>query len=87
MLSQVLRFTFPSGSTISSAAFAKLRQSIASAGATTQYYGYTVPTRILSLPRKRHEVCWVIRKYFRITAKNNDIYLICATIRMARRFG
>ncbi|KAL7893356.1 hypothetical protein HDV63DRAFT_387812 [Trichoderma sp. SZMC 28014] len=61
MLSQVLRFTFASGSTISSAAFLKLRQSIAAAGATTQYYGYTAPTRILSLPRKRHEVCWVIQ--------------------------
>ncbi|EHK47804.1 hypothetical protein TRIATDRAFT_282362, partial [Trichoderma atroviride IMI 206040] len=60
MLSQVLRFTFPPGSTISSAAFLKLRQSIAAAGATTQYYGYTAPTRVLSLPRKRHEVCWVI---------------------------
>ncbi|KAH8128145.1 hypothetical protein ACSS6W_011058 [Trichoderma asperelloides] len=60
MLSQVLRFTFPSASTISSAAFLKLRQSIAVAGATTQYYGYTTPTRILSLPRKRHEICWVI---------------------------
>ncbi|KAL7918249.1 hypothetical protein ACQKWADRAFT_304713 [Trichoderma austrokoningii] len=61
MLSQVLRFTFPSGSTISSAAFLKLRQSIAAAGATTQYFGYTSPTRILSLPRKRYEVCWVIQ--------------------------
>ncbi|KAL7934751.1 hypothetical protein V8C35DRAFT_301748 [Trichoderma chlorosporum] len=60
MLSQVLRFTFPTGSTISSSAFLKLRQHIAAAGATSQYYGYTTPTRILSLPRKRHEVCWVI---------------------------
>ncbi|KAL6903302.1 hypothetical protein GGI43DRAFT_401679 [Trichoderma evansii] len=60
MLSQVLRFTFPSGSTISSAAFLKLRQSIATAGATAQYYGYTTPTKFLSLPRKRHEVCWII---------------------------
>ncbi|UKZ81547.1 hypothetical protein TrVFT333_009319 [Trichoderma virens FT-333] len=60
MLSQVLRFTFPAGSTISSAAFLKLRQQIAAAGAPTQYYGYTTPTRVLSLPRKRHEVCWVV---------------------------
>ncbi|KAL6694345.1 hypothetical protein J3F84DRAFT_376595 [Trichoderma pleuroticola] len=60
MLSQVLRFTFPVGSTISSAAFLKLRQQIAAAGAASQYYGYTTPTRVLSLPRKRHEVCWVI---------------------------
>ncbi|KAL7947627.1 hypothetical protein V8C42DRAFT_290311 [Trichoderma barbatum] len=60
MLSQVLRFTFPSGSTISSAAFLRLRQQIAAAGATDQYYGYTMPTKVLSLPRKRHEVCWVI---------------------------
>ncbi|PNP45087.1 hypothetical protein TGAM01_v206810 [Trichoderma gamsii] len=61
MLSQVLRFTFPSGSTISSAEFLKLRQSIAARGATAQYYGYTAPTRVLSLPRKRHEVCWVVQ--------------------------
>ncbi|KAM0453084.1 hypothetical protein ACHAPV_009199 [Trichoderma viride] len=61
MLSQVLRFTFPPGSTIYSAAFLKLRQSIAAAGATAQYYGYTAPTRVLGLPRKRHEVCWVIQ--------------------------
>ncbi|KAL7953426.1 hypothetical protein V8C34DRAFT_318191 [Trichoderma compactum] len=60
MLSRVLRFTFPAGSTISSAAFLKLRQQIAAAGAASQYYGYTTPTRVLSLPRKRHEVCWVI---------------------------
>ncbi|KAK4061759.1 hypothetical protein Trihar35433_9359 [Trichoderma harzianum] len=62
MLSQVLRFTFPAGSTISSAAFLKLRQQIATAGAASQYYGYTTPTRVLSLPRKRHEVCWVIHR-------------------------
>ncbi|KAM6484802.1 hypothetical protein HDV62DRAFT_404587 [Trichoderma sp. SZMC 28011] len=61
MLSQVLRFTFPAGSIISSAAFLKLRQQIATAGAASQYYGYTTPTRVLSLPRKRHEVCWVIQ--------------------------
>ncbi|KAM0263919.1 hypothetical protein ACHAQJ_000954 [Trichoderma viride] len=60
MLPQILRFTFPSGSTVSSAAFLKLRQNVATAGATTQYYGYTSPTSFLSLPRKRHEVCWVI---------------------------
>ncbi|KAL7906559.1 hypothetical protein GGI35DRAFT_111286 [Trichoderma velutinum] len=60
MLSQVLRFTFPAGSTISSAAFLKLRQQIAAAGAASQYYGYSTPSRVLGLPRKRHEVCWVI---------------------------
>ncbi|KAL7803300.1 hypothetical protein V8C44DRAFT_344575 [Trichoderma aethiopicum] len=61
MLSQILRFTLPSGVTVSSASFWKLRQQIAAAGATTQYYGYTTPTKVTSLPRKRHEVCWVLQ--------------------------
>ncbi|PTB62712.1 hypothetical protein BBK36DRAFT_1128532 [Trichoderma citrinoviride] len=61
MLSQILRFTFPPRITISSASFLKLRQQIASAGATTQYYGYTTPTKVANLPRKRHEICWVIQ--------------------------
>ncbi|KAL7813089.1 hypothetical protein V8C26DRAFT_172243 [Trichoderma gracile] len=61
MLSQILRFTFPSGTTVSSPSFLKLRQQIAATGATSQYYGYTAPTKVLSLPRKRHEVCWVLQ--------------------------
>jgi len=61
MLSQIIRFTLPSSCTASSLKFLKLRQRAASAGAFAQYFGYSIATKVLALPRERHEVCWVIR--------------------------
>jgi hypothetical protein len=48
--------------TISDPRFLSLRQKALTDGAVEQYYGYTFPTRVATLPRKRHEICWVIRK-------------------------
>ena len=62
MLSQILRFTLPAPLTISDAGFLALRQKAVEAGALEQYYGYTIPTKTSPLPRKRHEICWVISK-------------------------
>ncbi|KAK3356563.1 hypothetical protein B0T25DRAFT_536995 [Lasiosphaeria hispida] len=59
MLSQVLRFTLPPLTTVSSSAFLTLLRVAAAAGASKQYYGYTTASKS-PLPRKRHEVCWVI---------------------------
>ncbi|KPM39258.1 hypothetical protein AK830_g7323 [Neonectria ditissima] len=61
MLSQIIRFTLSPPLTISTTEFLNLRRTVASAGATAQYYGYTVPTKSSPLPRKRHEICWTIQ--------------------------
>ena len=62
MLCQVLRFTLPASGTVSSPAFARLLQAAAAAGASKQHYGYTAASKF-PMPRKRHEVCWVIRMW------------------------
>ncbi|KAK9366687.1 hypothetical protein V1509DRAFT_628781 [Lipomyces kononenkoae] len=59
MFSQVIRFTLPPTLTISTPAFLELRRQAAAAGATAQYYGYSIPTGA-PLPKKRHEICWAI---------------------------
>ncbi|KAF7553485.1 hypothetical protein G7Z17_g3608 [Cylindrodendrum hubeiense] len=61
MLSQIIRFTLPPSLTISAPEFLKIRQKVAAAGAAAQYYGYSVTTKSLSLPKKRHEICWTIQ--------------------------
>lgn len=60
MLVQVVRFTLLSSLTLAAPAVAKLRQHISKAGASRQYLGYMMSTQNLSLPKKRHEICWVI---------------------------
>lgn len=62
MLAQIIRFTLPSTLTISTPLFQELRQKAASAGATAQYYGYSVQTAA-PLPKKRHEICWAISAF------------------------
>jgi hypothetical protein len=59
MFIQIIRFTLPSTLTISAPAFRDLRQKVVSAGATAQYFGYSVQTAAV-LPKKRHEICWAI---------------------------
>jgi len=59
MFAQIIRFTLPPTLTISTPLFQELRQKAASAGATAQYYGYSVRTAA-PLPKKRHEICWAI---------------------------
>lgn len=61
MLSQIIRFALPPSLTVSAPEFLKLRQAAAAAGATAQYFGYTIPTRASSLPKKKDEICWAIR--------------------------
>ncbi|KAM5374372.1 hypothetical protein ACJZ2D_006545 [Fusarium nematophilum] len=61
MLLQILRFTLPSSLTISCPAFLSIRQEVAIAGATAQYFGYSVQTRVASLPKKRHEITWIMQ--------------------------
>lgn len=61
MLSQIIRFALSPSLTISAPAFLKLRQTVAAAGATAQYFGYTAQTRVSALPKKEHEVCWTIQ--------------------------
>ncbi|KAJ4320200.1 hypothetical protein N0V84_005985 [Fusarium piperis] len=61
MLLQILRFTLPTSTTISNTTFSNLRKAVAMAGAQIQYFGYSVQTRVASLPKKRHEVSWIIQ--------------------------
>jgi hypothetical protein len=63
MLSEIFRFTLGKPETISSTQFTKLRVAAAQAGAVNQYFGYSTPTSFSPLPRKRHEICWIVRKY------------------------
>ncbi|EEU41429.1 uncharacterized protein NECHADRAFT_83500 [Fusarium vanettenii 77-13-4] len=61
MLLQILRFTLPASTTISSPAFLSLRKAVATAGVKIQYFGYSVVARVAPLPKKRHEVSWIIQ--------------------------
>lgn len=63
MLVQIIRFTLLPSLTIAAPAVAKLRQHVSAAGATRQYLGYMTSTQYLSLPKKRHEICWIIRRH------------------------
>jgi len=62
MYSQVLRFTLPWLQTLrSSQEFRALREATIKL-CSSQYYGYTMPTKSSPLPRRAEEVCWTIRK-------------------------
>lgn len=63
MLSQIIRFTLNASMTISDRAFLTLRQDVAKAGATSQYFGYSTQTQASALPKKRHEISWIIRAH------------------------
>lgn len=66
MWSQILRFTLPSDDTISVGTFDDLREAVAQAGALSQYFGYSVSMRHKPVPKRRHEVTWLIREYQRL---------------------
>ncbi|KAK2137951.1 hypothetical protein NOF04DRAFT_1392191 [Fusarium oxysporum II5] len=61
MLLQILRFNLLPSLTISGQAFTDLRKQVALAGATHQYFGYSVQTLVAPLPKERHEITWIIR--------------------------
>ncbi|RSL69358.1 hypothetical protein CEP53_002244 [Fusarium sp. AF-6] len=61
MLLQILSFTLPTSTTISSPAFLSLRKAVATAGVKLQYFGYSVEARVAPLPKKRHEISWIIQ--------------------------
>jgi hypothetical protein len=65
VFSQILRFTLPSGSTISAPSFLKLRELVSLKGKVeNQYFGYITSVGA-ALPRKRtDEICWVIGSCF-----------------------
>ena len=63
MFLQILRFTLAPALTISSAEFQQLRKVATTAGALSQFFGYTLQTRIAPVPKERHEITWVIGKY------------------------
>ncbi|TQV96219.1 hypothetical protein IF1G_04802 [Cordyceps javanica] len=60
MRSQILRLTLPAEDTISVGVFDELREAVAQAGALSQYYGYSVPMRHKPVPKRRHEITWII---------------------------
>lgn len=60
MLVQIVRFTLLSSLTLAAPAVAKLRQHVSNTGASCQYLSYMMSTQNLSLPKKRHEICWII---------------------------
>ncbi|KAH8691325.1 hypothetical protein BGW36DRAFT_327645 [Talaromyces proteolyticus] len=66
MLVQIVRFTLLPSLTLAAPVVAKLRQLVSNAGASRQYLGYMTSTQYASLPKKRHEICWIIlwRKNF-----------------------
>ncbi|KAL5619775.1 hypothetical protein FOVSG1_001997 [Fusarium oxysporum f. sp. vasinfectum] len=61
MLLQILRFNLLPSLTISGQAFTDPRKQVALAGATHQYFGYSVQTLVAPLPKERHEITWIIR--------------------------
>ncbi|ENH65716.1 hypothetical protein FOC1_g10001689 [Fusarium oxysporum f. sp. cubense race 1] len=61
MLLQILRFHLLPSLTISCQAFTDLRKQVALAGATHQYFGYSVQTSVAPLPKERHEITWIMR--------------------------
>lgn len=61
MLLQLIRFTLQPSLTLSSLPLAQLRKHVSSAGASRQYLSYMTSTQSTSLPKKRHEICWIIR--------------------------
>lgn len=61
MLLQLIRFTLEPFLTLSSLPLAQLREHVSSAGASRQYLSYMPSTQSASLPKKRHEICWIIR--------------------------
>ncbi|KAG8420159.1 hypothetical protein J3459_011342 [Metarhizium acridum] len=65
MLSEIFRFTLRKPQVISSPEFTDLRRAAAKAGAVRHYFGYTISTSFSPLPRKRHEVFWVVDKFSR----------------------
>lgn len=64
MLLQLIRFTLQPSLTLSSRPLTQLRQHVSSAGASRQYLSYITSTQFASLPKKRHEICWIIRMNF-----------------------
>lgn len=63
MFVQILRFTLAPALTISSPEFQQLRKFAATAGALSQFFGYSLQTRTAPIPKKRHEITWVIGKW------------------------
>ncbi|KAJ3495535.1 hypothetical protein NLG97_g3327 [Lecanicillium saksenae] len=61
MKSQILRFNLPSDEIISIGAFDNLRKAVAQAGALSQYFGYSVSMRRSAVPKRRHEITWLIQ--------------------------
>jgi hypothetical protein len=65
-LSEIMRFVLPSHL---ASDFAKLREYLSTyGGIKDQYYGPMVAPSASSLPIKRQEMCWVIRKLLKLSA-------------------
>lgn len=64
MKSQILRFNTASDETVSIGIFSELREAVARAGAVSQYFGYSVSMRRTPVPKRRHEITWLIRELF-----------------------
>lgn len=60
---QIFRFTLPEDQTIVKSQFPALRLDVERQGAVNQYFGYSVAVTTAALPKKRHEITWVIGMY------------------------
>ncbi|EED13625.1 hypothetical protein TSTA_098820 [Talaromyces stipitatus ATCC 10500] len=70
MLLQLVRFTLLPSLTLAAPAVAQLRQHVSNAGASRQYLSYMMSTQSASLPKKRHEICWIILWHKNFTVAN-----------------
>ncbi|CEJ89635.1 hypothetical protein VHEMI05467 [[Torrubiella] hemipterigena] len=57
---QIFRFTLSEGQTIFKSQFPALRLDVERQGAVNQYFGYSVAVTTAALPKRRHEITWVI---------------------------
>ncbi|KAL3713497.1 hypothetical protein TMatcc_002200 [Talaromyces marneffei ATCC 18224] len=70
MLLQLVRFTLVPSLTLASQELAQLRSQVFNNGASRQYLSYITSTQSTSLPKKRHEICWIIMWHKNFTIAN-----------------